>query len=44
MSERQQAVTIKGTGSEKRTLEYGVPQSSVLGPELFKDYVAGDLI
>ena len=40
MSERQQAVTIKGIGSEKRTLEYGVPQGSVLGPELFKDYVA----
>ena len=40
MSERQQAVTIRGIGSEKRTLEYGVPQGSVLGPELFKDYVA----
>ena len=40
LSERQQAVTIKGIGSEKRTLEYGVPQGSVLGPELFKDYVA----
>ena len=40
MSERQQAVTIKGIGSEKRTLEYGVPQGSVLGPEPFKDYVA----
>ena len=40
MSERQQAVTIKGIGSEKRTLVYGVPHGSVLGPELFKDYVA----
>ena len=40
ISERQQAVTIKGIGSEKRTLAYGVPQGSVLGPELFMDYVA----
>ena len=40
MSEKQQAVIFKGIGSEKRTLEYGVPQGSVLGPELFKDYVA----
>ena len=40
LSERQQAVTVNGTGSETRTLKYGVPQGSVLGPELFKDYAS----
>ena len=39
MSDRQQSVTIKGVQSKERTLKYGVPQGSVLGPELFKDYI-----
>ena len=33
-------MTIRGTGSEMRILKYGVPQASVLGPELFKDYAS----
>ena len=37
---RHQAVMIRGVESENRILQYGVPQGSVLGPELFKDYIA----
>ena len=40
LSERQQAVTVNGTWLETRTLKYGVPQGSVLSPELFKDYAS----
>ena len=38
LSNRKQSVTIKGTSSEKRDLEFGVPQCSVLGPILFTIY------
>ena len=43
---KQQAVMSNGADSRNRLLEYGIPQGSVLGPELFKDYVASlaDLI
>ena len=40
LSDRQQAATVRGIGSETRTLKYGVPQGSVVGPELFKDYAS----
>ncbi len=40
MTERKQAVLVRGVESNERTLQYGVPQGSVLGPELFKDYIA----
>ena len=40
LHERQQAVTIRGVESDSRPLQYGVPQGSVLGPELFKDYIS----
>jgi retron-type reverse transcriptase len=35
LTERQQAVPIGSTLSETRTLNYGVPQGSILGPMLF---------
>ena len=46
MTGRTQAVAIRGVQSNERTLKYGVPQGSVLGPELFKDYITplADLI
>lgn len=39
LKDRNQVVSIHGTVSSSRTLDYGVPQGSVLGPELFKDYI-----
>ena len=38
LSNRTQTVFVRGTQSSERQLKYGVPQGSVLGPELFKDY------
>ena len=38
LSERTQAVLVKGVRSDKRKLNYGVPQGSVLGPILFTVY------
>jgi len=40
MTDRHQAVMVRGVESEDKVLQYGVPQGSVLGPELFKDYIA----
>ena len=39
MSDRHQSISIRGTKSDEKLLNYGVPQGSVLGPELFKDYI-----
>lgn len=43
---RTQKVNINGVHSEARTLEYGVPQGSVLGPQMYSDYTTpvGDII
>ncbi len=43
---RTQSVSIQGTRSTERELQYGVPQGSVLGPLLFCAYTAplGDLL
>ena len=39
LSNRRQFVSIKGFNSEEKTMEYGVPQGSVLGPLLFLIYI-----
>ncbi len=43
---RTQAVAVQGSRSSSKTLQYGVPQGSVLGPILFCCYTAplGDLL
>ena len=42
LSNRRQFVSIKGFNSEENTMEYGVPQGSVLGPLLFLIYIKID--
>lgn len=39
LSERTQSVKIKGYISNKKNIEYGVPQGSILGPLLFNIFV-----
>lgn len=40
LEDRTQSVTIKGTRSPPQTLRFGVPQGSVLGPQVFSVYAA----
>jgi hypothetical protein len=40
VSNRTQSIIINETVSEKKTLKYGVPQGSRLGPVLFNAYIA----
>ena len=39
LSNRQQYVSIKGKASRKQSLQYSVPQGSILGPLLFVIYI-----
>jgi hypothetical protein len=39
LSNRHQSILVRGTQSDEKLLQFGVPQGSVLGPELFKDYI-----
>ena len=38
--DRHQVVSIRGEHSDSRLLHYGVPQGSVLGPQLFTVYTS----
>ena len=40
LSDRSQSVIINDTESQRKTLNYGVPQGSKLGPLLFNSYIA----
>ena len=39
LSQREQFVSINGTNSSHKTIRYGVPQGSILGPLLFIVYI-----
>ena len=39
LSERSQSVKIEGHISDKKTISYGVPQGSILGPLLFNIFI-----
>ena len=39
LGKRKQFVQINDLSSEHKTIRYGIPQGSVLGPKLFKIYI-----